>query len=51
MEYSSLLIAKPDWFAFDLKVRSERKKEAVVCMWDKVMTVVWEEEKVSALRS
>lgn len=34
LEYSSLLIAKPDWFEFDLSVRDEKKKEKIVGLWE-----------------
>lgn len=34
LEYSSLLIAKPDWFEFDLSVRDEKRKECIVGMWE-----------------
>ena len=34
MEYSSLLIAKPDWFEFDLSVRDEKRREKIVEMWE-----------------
>lgn len=33
MEYSSLLIAKPDWFDFQLAERDEKKRQQVVEMW------------------
>ena len=33
LEYSSLLIAKPDNFAFDLISRNEKKRQKVVEMW------------------
>jgi hypothetical protein len=34
MEYSSLLISKPDWHEFDLIVRSEKRREKIVAMWE-----------------
>jgi hypothetical protein len=34
LEYSSLLIAKPDWFEFDLTARDEKKREKIVAMWE-----------------
>ena len=34
LEYSSLLIAKPDWFEFDLSVRNEKKREKIVELWE-----------------
>jgi cytochrome P450 len=34
MEYSSLLISKPDWHEFDLSVRSEKRREKIVGMWE-----------------
>jgi hypothetical protein len=46
---SSLLIAKPDWFPFELTVRSDKKKEMVVDMWDQVVKEEWEEEKAAVL--
>jgi hypothetical protein len=49
MEYSSLLIAKPDWFPFDLTVRSDKKKRMIVDMWDQEVKREWEEEKAAAL--
>jgi hypothetical protein len=49
LEYSSLLIAKPDWFPFELTVRSDKKKEMVVDMWDQVVKEEWEEEKAAVL--
>lgn len=49
LEYSSLLIAKPDWFPFELLVRSQRKKKIVVDMWDRVVKEEWEEEKALVL--
>jgi hypothetical protein len=36
MEYSNLLISKPDIFAFELSVRDEAKKQKVVAMWEEV---------------
>jgi hypothetical protein len=51
LEYSSLLIAKPDWFFFDLTVRSEKKKYMVVDMWDEEVKKEWEEEKTATLTS
>jgi len=36
MEYSSLLIAKPDWFSFDMTVRDETKKQVIMEMWEEV---------------
>lgn len=51
LEYSSLLIAKPDWFHFDLAVRSEKKKHMIVDMWDEEVKREWEEEKSATLNS
>lgn len=39
LEYSSLLIAKPDWFEFDLSVRDEKKREKIVEMWEEAAMV------------
>jgi hypothetical protein len=36
MEYSSLLIAKPDWFDFDLAARDEAKRQKIMEMWEDV---------------
>jgi hypothetical protein len=49
LEYSSLLIAKPDWFPFELTVRSENKKYTIVDMWDEEVKKEWEEEKAATL--
>jgi hypothetical protein len=51
LEYSSLLIAKPDWFFFDLTVRSEKKKYMIVDMWDEEVKKEWEEKKTATLTS
>ena len=50
LEYSSLLIAKPDWFSFQLTVRSEKRKRMVVDMWDEEVNREWEEEKSAILK-
>lgn len=49
LEYCSLLISKPDWFPFDLTVRSEEKKHMIVNMWDAEVKKEWEEEKSATL--
>jgi len=36
MEYSSLLIAKPDWFDFEMSARDEEKRQKVMEMWEEV---------------
>jgi len=36
MEYSSLLIAKPDWFEFDLAARDEGKRQRIMEMWEEI---------------
>lgn len=51
LEYSSLLIAKPDWFPFEMTVRSEKKKRMVVDMWDEEVKREWEEEKSATLKT
>ena len=51
LEYSSLLIAKPDWFPFEMTVRSEKKKRMVVDMWDEEVKGEWEEEKSATLNT
>lgn len=51
LEYSSLLIAKPDWFPFEMTVRSEKKKRMVVDMWDEEVKREWEEEKSATLNT
>jgi hypothetical protein len=51
LEYSSLLIAKPDWFPFQLTVRSEKKKHIIVNMWEEEVKREWEEEKSAALNT
>lgn len=51
LEYSSLLIAKPDWFPFEMTVRSEGKKRMVVDMWDEEVKREWEEEKSATLKT
>lgn len=33
MQYSNLLISKPDIFHFELTIRDETKREAVIDMW------------------
>ena len=39
LEYSSLLIAKPDWFEFDLTVRDAKKQQKVVELWEEAAMV------------
>jgi len=39
LEYSSLLIAKPDWFEFDLTMRDEKKQQKVVELWEEAAMV------------
>ena len=36
LEYCNLLIAKPDWFPFDLTVRHEVKRQRIMEMWEEV---------------
>lgn len=36
MEYSSLLIAKPAWFDFEMTARNEGKRQKVMEMWEEV---------------
>jgi len=36
MEYCNLLIAKPDWFPFDLTTRDEVKRQKILEMWEEV---------------
>jgi len=36
LEYSSLLIAKPDWFPFDMTPRNEAKRQSVMEMYEDV---------------
>ena len=36
LDYSNLLISKPAIFFFDLTIRDEAKKEAVINMWEAV---------------
>lgn len=44
LKYSSLLITLPDWFPFEMKVRSE-KKRMIIDMWGEDVKREVEEEK------
>ncbi|KAG0648686.1 Cytochrome P450 monooxygenase psoD [Hyphodiscus hymeniophilus] len=39
LEYSSLLIAKPDWFELDLIVRDEKKRQKIVDQWEEAAMI------------
>jgi len=44
LEYCNLLIAKPDWFQFELTTRHELKSQKILEMWEELQI---EEGRVS----